>query len=45
MIPALAFVHPQDVIAAFAVLSDKLPAESQPVFDYFEDTYVGRPQH
>ena len=45
MIPALAFVPPQDVIAAFKELSDELPAESQPVVDYFEDTYVGRLQH
>ena len=26
-------------------LSDELPAESQPFVDYFEDTYVDRPQH
>ena len=32
-------------IAAFEELCDELPAESQPVVDYFEDTYVGRPQH
>ena len=45
MIPALAFVPPQDVIATFEELCDELPAESQPVIDYFEDTYVGRPQY
>ena len=45
MIPALAFVLPQDLIAAFKELRDELSAESQPVVDYFEDTYVGRPQH
>ena len=45
MIPALAFVLPQYVIAAFEELCDELPAESQPVVDYFEDTYVSRPQH
>ena len=43
MIPALAFVPPQDVIAAFEELSDELPAESQPVVDYFEETFVSRP--
>ena len=44
IIPALAFVPPQDVIAAFEELCDELPAESQPVVDYFEDTYISRPQ-
>ena len=39
MIPALVFVPPQDVIAAFEELCD------EPVVDYFEDTYMGRPQH
>ena len=43
MIAALAFVPPKDVVASFEALSDHLPAELDPVLDYFEDTYIGRP--
>ena len=44
MIPALAFVPIQDVIKAFDALSEILPGEAQPILDYFEDNYLGRPQ-
>jgi len=44
MIPALAFVLTDDVAGAFEELSEILPPESRPVADYFEDTYIGRPQ-
>ena len=43
MIPALAFVPTQDVSDAFEELSDYLPNVLQPVLDYFEDNYIGRP--
>ena len=44
---ALAFCPPGDIPSAFEELTDfltgQLPEELQPVVDYFEDTYVGRP--
>ena len=43
MIAALAFVPPANVVAAFETLRDHLPDDLDPVLDYFEDTYVGRP--
>jgi len=43
MIPALAFVPLQDLEAAFQELSDKSPPELQPVLDWLEDNYIGRP--
>ena len=43
MIPALAFVPPQDVSDAFEELSDYLHDALQPVMDYFEDNYIERP--
>lgn len=42
MIPALPFVSPQ-MCDAFEELSDYLPDVLQPVMDYFEHNYVGRP--
>jgi len=44
MIPALAFVPTDEVVGAFEELSDILPQECRPVADYFEDSYIGRPQ-
>ena len=44
MIPALAFVPPDQVIAAFEELQDPIPLETYPVLDNFETTYIGR-QH
>lgn len=44
MIPALAFVPADDVEEAFTSLTDHLPDEAQPIVDFFEDTYIGRPQ-
>ena len=45
LLPALAYVPLTDVVEAFNRLteSDALPAEAQPVVDYFEDTWIGRP--
>ena len=43
MIAALAFVPPGDVVTAFETLSEHLPVEFDPILDYFEDTYIGRP--
>lgn len=43
MIPALAFVPPQDVPDAFEDICDNSPIELRPVLDYFEDNYIGRP--
>jgi len=45
MILALAFVQQHRVVEAFEQLSDQVqfPAEAEPVIDYFEDTFIGRP--
>ncbi|XP_003738220.1 uncharacterized protein LOC100898192 [Galendromus occidentalis] len=43
MIGALAYVPPQDVEKAFELLSEESPAELEPLLNYFEDTYLGRP--
>lgn len=45
MLPALAFVPEEHVIQYFEVLCDEnvFPEEAQPIIDYFEDTWIGRP--
>lgn len=45
-IPALAFVPPPDVARAFEELTENpnFPDEILPIANYFEDTYIGRPQ-
>ena len=45
LLPALAFVPPTDVIETFDELTDSVifPPGAQPGLDYFEDTWVGRP--
>lgn len=43
MIPALAFVPADDVEEAFESLVDHISADAQPILDYFEDTFIGRP--
>ena len=43
MISALAFVPPADVVTLFETLTGELPNVLIPVLDYFEDTYIGRP--
>ena len=42
MIPALAFLPINNVAEAFETLEEVMPAEAQPILDYFEDTYIGR---
>lgn len=45
MIPALAFVPTNDVVATFEILNNDnlyLPAELNPLMNYFEDTWIGR---
>jgi hypothetical protein len=42
MIPALAFVPTDDVVATFELLDDQLSDEVQPILQYFEGTYIGR---
>lgn len=42
MLVALAFVPPEDVAEAFDELCENCPAPLQPLYDYWEDTYVGR---
>lgn len=42
MLLALAYVPPSDVAAAFDELSEQAPRELQPVYDYWEDNYIGR---
>ena len=44
MIAGLAFVPDNRVIDALKILETELPDALQPVIDYFEDTYIGRPQ-
>lgn len=46
MLPALAFVPTNDVVNAFDHLCDQnmFPPELRAVVDYFEDTWIGRPQ-
>lgn len=43
MISAIAFVPPAGVVAAFEALTDELPVGLNPILDYFEDNYIGRP--
>ena len=43
MIPALAFVPEDAVEEAFETLADNISADAQPILDYFEDTFIGRP--
>src|ERR1051325_1686327 len=44
-LPSLAFVPVEDVVVAFEDLLSRIdfPLGSQPVLDYFEDTWIGRP--
>ena len=44
MLPALAFVPPEDVVGAFEALAELLPQNVIPIADYFEDFYIGRPK-
>jgi len=43
MIPALAFVPEDAVEETFESLADNISADAQPILDYFEDTFIGRP--
>lgn len=43
MIGALAYVPVDDLEMAFEALFDAAPTELEPVLNYFEDTYIGRP--
>jgi hypothetical protein len=43
-IPALAFVPLASLEEAFLTVSHTIPDELQPVVDWFEDYYVGRPR-
>ena len=43
ILAALAFVSPNLVLHYFEVLSGGIPAELEPLYDYFEDNYRGRP--
>lgn len=44
MLPTLAFIPPEHVVQAFEILTggNILPAELDPLVDYFEDTWIGR---
>ena len=42
MIPALAFLPINNVVEAFETLEEVMPAEAQPILDYFEYTSIGR---
>ena len=43
ILAALAFVSPNLVLHYFEVLPDDIPAELEPLYDYFEDNHLGRP--
>ena len=43
MLAALAFVPPNLVPHYFEVLFDDIPTELEPLYEYFEDNYLGRP--
>jgi hypothetical protein len=43
MIPAIAFVPEEDVVATFEMLRDNLPDNAGVILDYFEG-YIGRPR-
>jgi hypothetical protein len=40
LLPALAFVPPEHAVDAFERVQENLPAEAEPISDYFEDTYI-----
>ena len=40
MMAALAFMPVEDIIKSFKQLADSMPEETQPITDYFEDTYI-----
>lgn len=42
MLPALAYLPPQHVVPTFESLKTQFPHEVLPLYDYFENTYVGR---
>ena len=44
MLAALAFVPVDDIVESFEHLAASMPDETQPITDYFEDTYIGRLQ-
>jgi hypothetical protein len=44
MLTAIAFVPVSDVVDAFDALIDAgYPARAEPIVDYFEDNFIGRP--
>ena len=43
MIIALAFVPIADLNDAFEILSQEITEELQPIMDWLEDSYIGRP--
>ena len=44
MLAALAFVPTNHVADTFEILQQQVPPELEPIADYVEDTYIGRPQ-
>ena len=42
MLPALAYLPPQHVVHTFEILKTQISHEALPLYDYFENTYVGR---
>lgn len=45
MLCALAYIPQELVVEAFEMISEEtnIPVKIQPIMDYFEDTYIGRP--
>ena len=44
MILALSLVPPDKIEECLDALATNTPTELQPILNYFEDTYIGRPQ-
>jgi hypothetical protein len=42
-LPALLFLPMADVVVGFEELIETIPNGAEPIVDYFEDTYIGRP--
>ena len=42
LLPALAFVRPDDVTETFELIQDECPPALDNIYNYFEDNYIGR---
>ena len=42
MLLAFSFIPTEDIPASFDELNDNRPDELEPIYNYWEDTYIGR---